>query len=263
MEPTTPGLDGKVAIVTGAGSKGNGLGTGKAIAVLLARAGADLVLVDRHDDRLRVTRHLAEAEGADAISVVVDLATSADCERVVEAARAAFGGVDILVSNAAAFHGVGILDTTTEILDEALAVNLVVPFMLSKASLPSMMDRGGGSIVLISSVVATRGPGPHAYATSKAGLMGLTVSLATTFGEQGVRVNTVTPGMIATPMRAASVERAGLDEPTMTIGKATATGKAGDAWDVAHAVVFLCSPAAAHITGVDLPVDGGATVRLP
>src|SRR5215471_10172686 len=128
-------LEGKVAIVTGAGSKGNGLGTGKATAVLLARAGADLVLVDRHDDRALDTQRLVEAEGRKATTVVLDLATAADCERVVESAEAAFGGVDILVNNAAAFHGVGILDTTTEILYEALAVNLIVPFMLSKASL--------------------------------------------------------------------------------------------------------------------------------
>jgi NAD(P)-dependent dehydrogenase (short-subunit alcohol dehydrogenase family) len=259
----TSTLEGEVAIVTGAGSKDNGLGTGKATAILLARAGADLVLVDRHDDRVLDTQRLVEAEGSKAITIVLDLATAADCERVVESAEAAFGGVDILVNNAAAFHGVGILDTTAEILDEALGVNLIVPFMLSKAALPSMVQRGGGSIVFISSVVALRGPGPHAYATAKAGLMGLTVSLATTFGTQGVRANTVTPGMVATPMRAASVAGAGLDEETMTVGKSTATGNAGDAWDIAEAVVFLCTPAARHITGVDLPVDGGATVRLP
>jgi NAD(P)-dependent dehydrogenase (short-subunit alcohol dehydrogenase family) len=105
-------LEGKIAIVTGAGSKGQGFGTGKATAVLLARAGADLVLVDRHDDRLLDTQRLIEAEGRKATAVVVDLATAADCERVVESALAAFGGVDILVNNAAAFHGVGILDTT-------------------------------------------------------------------------------------------------------------------------------------------------------
>jgi NAD(P)-dependent dehydrogenase (short-subunit alcohol dehydrogenase family) len=262
MKPASA-LAGKVAIVTGAGSKGDGMGTGKATAILLARAGANMALVDRHEDRVLHTRRLVEAEGAKATAVVVDLAGAGDCEHVVEAARSTFGGVDILVNNAAAFHAVGILDTTSEILDDALAVNLTVPFMLSKASLPSMVERGGGSIVFISSVVAMRGPGPHAYATSKAGLAGLMVSLATTFGTHGVRVNTVTPGMVATPMRAASVAQAGLDEATMTVGRSTATGRVGDAWDVAEAVVFLCTPAARHITGVDLPVDGGATVRLP
>jgi NAD(P)-dependent dehydrogenase (short-subunit alcohol dehydrogenase family) len=252
-----------VALVTGAGSKADGMGTGKATAVALARAGARVVLVDRHEERATDTRRLIEAEGGTAVVAVADLAGEAECAAVVDAAVRAFGRLDVLVSNAATFLPVGILDTTEEQWARSVAGNLTVPFMLAKHALPEMLGSGGGSIVFVSTVVAVRGPGPHAYATTKAGLEGLTVSLATTMGPRGVRVNTVIPGMVDTPMRTASIAAAGLDEATMTVGTATATGRSGDAWDIANAVVFLASPAAKHITGVMLPVDGGATVRLP
>jgi NAD(P)-dependent dehydrogenase (short-subunit alcohol dehydrogenase family) len=258
------GLDGKVAIVTGAGTKGDGYGTGRASAVLLARAGADLVLVDRHADRAEATKRLVEAEGRRAAVVVLDLATPEHCEQIVDVAVASFGGVDVVVSNAAAFVGGGLLDVTPDDLARAVAVNLTVPFMLSKAVVPSMIERGGGSIVLLSTVVAVRGPGPPAYAATKAGLVGLAVSIATSLGPRGIRANVVTPGMVDTPMRTASIASAGLaDDESMPVGRATATGALGDAWDIAHAVAFLAGPASRHITGHVLPVDGGATVRLP
>jgi NAD(P)-dependent dehydrogenase (short-subunit alcohol dehydrogenase family) len=252
-------LVGRVAVVTGAGSKGGGMGTGKATAVLLARAGASVVLVDRHEDRLADTATLIASEGGTTASVLADLATADDCDAVASAAIEALGGIDIVVHNAAAFAGLSFADTTQEAFDEMVAVNLTVPFMLSRAALPSMIERGGGSIVFISSVVALRGPSPPAYATAKAGLAGLTVSLAANHGRQGIRANCVVPGMVSTPMRAQSVRGAGLvDDPAAS----TATGVAGDAWDIAHAVAFLCSPAARHITGVELPVDGGATTLM-
>jgi NAD(P)-dependent dehydrogenase (short-subunit alcohol dehydrogenase family) len=256
-------LAGTVALVTGAGAKGEAYGTGRATAVALARAGADLVLVDRHQDRADATGRLVAGEGRRAVTVVADLGGESDCIRSVQAAVDAFGRLDTVVANAARFVAGSIFDTTEETFNEAVAVNLTVPFMLAKHALPVMIEHGGGSFVFVSTVVALRGPSTQAYAATKAGLEGLTVSLATTFGPQGVRANTVIPGMIDTPMRAASIAAAGLDEATMTVGTATATGRSGDAWDIANAVVFLASPAAKHITGVMLPVDGGATVRLP
>jgi NAD(P)-dependent dehydrogenase (short-subunit alcohol dehydrogenase family) len=263
MEPDVR-LDGKVAIVTGAGTRGDAYGTGRASAVLLARAGADVVVVDRHPDRAEATARLVEREGREATVVVVDLATPEDCDHVVASAIEGHGGVDVLVSNAATFEGGSLLDVTPEALARCVAGNLTVPFMLSKAAVPSMIERGGGSIVFLSTVVAVRGPGPPAYAATKAGLVGLTVSIATSLGPQGIRANVVTPGMVDTPMRTASIRSAGLaDDETMPVGRATATGKLGDAWDIAHAVLFLASPASRHVTGHDLPVDGGATVRLP
>ena len=257
-----PTLAGKVAVVTGAGSKGVGFGTGKATAVLLAHAGAHIVLVDRHDDRARDTKRIITEEGGRASVVVVDLASEADCRHVVEEAVGATGRLDILINNAAAFAPGNIFDTTEETLERVIRGNLKVPFMMSKAALPVMVGGGGGSILFMSSIVAIRGPGPPVYAMAKAGLAGLTVSLATTFGTQGVRVNTVIPGIVDTPMRTASVAAAGIDEPQLNVGRSTATGTAGDAWDIAHTVLFLCSPEAKHVTGVMMPVDGGASTMM-
>jgi NAD(P)-dependent dehydrogenase (short-subunit alcohol dehydrogenase family) len=255
-------LDGKVAIVTGAGSSGPGVGTGKAISVLLAREGARVVLVDKFEDRAKETLALVEAEGAEAVVVAVDLADIASAPAVVDAAVAAFGGVDILVNNAAIASSTNILDTTPELYQQIVAVNLTAPFMLTKAVLPVMIERGGGSIVNIISIAALRGQGgagQTAYAASKAGNLGLMVDVADAFGKQGVRVNCVAPGIIDTPMRASAIIQAGRDPSTIDLGYKTALGIEGDAWDIARAVLFLAGPDGRYITGVMLPVDGGST----
>jgi len=257
-----PKLAGKVAVVTGAGSQGPGYGTGKAISVLLARKGADLVLVDKFEDRAAATRELVEAEGAKAAVVTIDLADVSAGQRVIDAAVAEFGGVDILVNNAAIASSTNILDTAPELYEQVLAVNLTAPFMLTKAVLPVMIERGGGSIVNIISIAALRGQGgagQTAYAAAKAGNVGLMVDVADAFGKHGVRVNCVAPGIIDTPMRAAAIIQAGRDPSTLDLGYKTALGIEGDAWDIARAVVFLAGPDGRYITGVVLPVDGGST----
>lgn len=255
-------LAGKVAVVTGAGSSGPGVGTGKAISVLFAREGAQVVLVDKFEDRAKDTLALVEAEGAEAAVVTVDLSDIGAGERVIGAAVTAFGGVDILVNNAAIPSSTGILDTTPALYTQILAVNLTAPFMLTKAVLPVMIERGGGSITNVISIAALRGQGGRgqtAYAASKAGLLGLMVDVADTFGKQGVRVNCVAPGIIDTPMRAAAIRQAGLDPATLDLGYKTALGIEGDAWDIARATLFLAGPDGRFITGVMLPVDGGTT----
>lgn len=255
-------LEGKVAIVTGAGSSGPGVGTGKAISVLCAREGARVVLVDKFEDRAKETLALVEAEGGDAAIVVADLAEIDAAQAVVGAAVDAYGGVDLLVNNAAMASGTNILDTTPELYQQIIAVNLTAPVMLTKAVLPIMVDRGGGSIVNVISIAALRGQGGRgqtAYAVSKAGLLGLMVDVMDSFGKQGVRVNCVAPGIIDTPMRNASIVGAGLDPTTLDLTYKTALGIQGDAWDVARAVLFLGGPDGRYITGVMLPVDGGTT----
>jgi NAD(P)-dependent dehydrogenase (short-subunit alcohol dehydrogenase family) len=255
-------LDGKVAVVTGAGSQGPGYGTGKAISVLFAREGADLVLVDKFEDRAAETRALVEAEGAKAAVVIVDLAEMSAAQQVVDAAVGAFGGVDILVNNAAIASSTNILDTTPELYQQILAVNLTAPFMLTKAVLPVMIERGGGSIVNVISIAALRGQGGKgqtAYAAAKAGNVGLMVDVADAYGKHGVRVNCVAPGIIDTPMRASAIMQAGLDPKSINLGYKTALGIEGDAWDIARAALFLAGPDGRYITGVVLPVDGGST----
>ena len=255
-------LEGKIAVVTGAGSSGPGVGTGKAIAVTFAREGAKLVLVDKFEDRAKETLALVEAEGAEAAVVTIDLADIDAGQKVIEEAVAAFGGVDILVNNAAIPSTTGILDTPPEVYSETIAVNLTAPYMLTRAVLPVLVERGGGSILNIISIAALRGQGGRgatAYAASKAGLMGLMVDVADAFGTKGVRVNCIAPGIIDTPMRDGSIRSAGLDPKSIGLGSRTALGIEGDAWDIARAALFLAGPDGRFITSVMLPVDGGTT----
>src|SRR5262249_36225523 len=201
-------------------------------------------------------------EGAEATVVTLDLAEMSAGQRVVDAAVRAFGGADILVNNAAIASSTNILDTTPELYEQIIAVNLTAPFMLTKAVLPVMMERGGGSIVTVIWIAALGGQGGKgqaAYAASKAGMRGLMVDVADAFGKHGVRVNCVAPGIIDTPMRAAAISQAGLDPSTLDLGYKTALGIEGDAWDIARAVLFLAGPDGRYITGVVLPVDGGTT----
>ena len=257
-------LDGKVAIVTGAGSSGPGLGTGKATSVLLAREGASVVLVDKFEERAKETLEMIEAEGGEATIVVGDLAEGPTTGRVVEEAVATYGRLDILVNNAAIPASVSLLDTTDEDWQRFLAINLTAPFMLCRAAIPVMVEGGGGSIVNISSVAALRGNGGtgcSAYAATKAGLEGLMIDVADAFGTKGIRINCVAPGLIATPMRDEAVRSKGGDPSKLDLTYKTSLGIEGDGWDIARAVLFLAGPDGRYITGVMLPVDGGAVAR--
>ena len=256
-------LDGKVAIVTGAGSSGPGFGTGKAISVLFAREGAKVVLVDKFEDRANETLALIKGEGGEAVVVTADLAEVASAQRVVDETTSRFGKVDILVNNAAIASSTGILDTSPDLYQQIIAVNLTAPFMLSKAAIPIMVKGGGGAILNITSIAAIRGQGgtQTAYATAKAGLTGLMVDLTDAFGNSGIRVNCIAPGIIDTPMRAEATRQAGMDPKDLDLSHRTALGFEGDAWDIARAALFLAGPDGRYITGVHLPVDGGTTAR--
>jgi NAD(P)-dependent dehydrogenase (short-subunit alcohol dehydrogenase family) len=262
VESSQKKLAGKVAIVTGAGSSGPGLGIGKAISVLCAREGAKVVLVDKFEDRAKETLSMIESEGGTAAIVTADLADIASGQRVVDAAVACYGGVDILINNAAMAWSKGIHETPPDVCQQILAINLMTPIMLCKAAIPVMIKRGGGSIVNISSTTALRaqgGRGSTVYASSKAGLYGLMVDLAGAWGKEGIRVNTVAPGIVSTPMQQQSIRQAGLDPAKLDLSVRTSLGYVGDAWDIARATVFLAGPDGRFITGVLIPVDGGST----
>ena len=179
---------------------------------------------------------------------------------MVKAAIDTFGGLDILVNNAAVTNHGSILETTEELYDETLAVNLKGTFLACQQAIPALIERGGGSIINIGSVVGIRdaGTGETAYAASKAGQLGLTVELAGAYGRDNIRVNAVLPGMIASAMLQAVSTR--VDDVR---SKLNLLGRMGEVKDVANAVCFLCSDEAAYITGVTLPVDGGATMGMP
>ena len=256
-------VDGKVALVTGAGSSGPGVGTGKAISVVLGREGASVLLVDKFPEHAEETLALVEDAGGKGEVFVADISRPDECEAMVRAAVERFGGLDILVNNAAMTEHVSIVDTSVELYDRIIGVNLTGSFMACKFAIPALLARGGGSIVNIGSIASIRDSGSShpAYSASKAALLGLTTDLAGAHGRDNVRVNAVLPGIIVTPM-AQAVTRRPDGEAGPPVG-ANLLGRHGDAWDVAHAVLFLCSDEAAYITGVTLPVDGGAVAAMP
>jgi NAD(P)-dependent dehydrogenase (short-subunit alcohol dehydrogenase family) len=236
------------------------------MSVLFAREGAKVVLVDRFDDRAAETRAIIEAEGGQAITVIVDLASRSAPETVVGATLSSFGRLDVLINNAAVTAPEGILATTPDLYDQVIGVNLTAPFMMTRAALPAMLDGGGGSVVFVTSIAALRGLGGTensgvAYATAKAGLLGLSTNLADAYGARGVRFNCIAPGVIDTPMRNAGFIKAGFDPAQIDMSGQTSLGIEGDAWDIARAALFLAGPDGRYITGVLLPVDGGATAR--
>jgi NAD(P)-dependent dehydrogenase (short-subunit alcohol dehydrogenase family) len=263
LEPSGK-LEGKVAIVTGAGSSGPGLGTGRATSVLFAREGARVVLVDMYEDRARETLDMIEAEGGVATIITADLSDLLEAQRIVDETVRRYGTVSILVNNAAIASSTSLLDTSVELLQAMLATNLAAPFMLTKAVVPVMQAAGGGSIINISSIAALRGQGGRgqtAYAAAKAGLQGLMNDVADSYGKDGIRVNCVAPGIIDTPMRNQAMQQAGIDPGSLDLTFKLSLPHEGDAWDIARAALFLAGPDGRYITGVMLPVDGGTVAR--
>lgn len=253
-------LSGKVAIVTGAGTKPPGIGIGCATAQLLARDGASVLVVDKDVENAKVTVGMIENEGGRSSVCVADVSLESDCEAMVHSAIETFGGLDILVNNAGISKHVSVTDTTLELFESIIGVNLRGSFMSCKYAIPELIARGGGSVINIGSVVAVRDSGSShpAYSASKGGVLGLTVDLAGEYGRHNVRVNAVLPGMIRSPIQ----ESIGSASPEIQ-KRMNMLGRMGNVWDIAHAVNFLCTDEASYITGHVLPVDGGATQAMP
>jgi NAD(P)-dependent dehydrogenase (short-subunit alcohol dehydrogenase family) len=264
-------MQGKVAVVTGAGqSEGQGMGNGRATAIAFAREGATVLLADRDEASARET---AEAIGERAGVVEADVAVEDDCARIVATCLERHGRVDVLHHNV----GIGTGDGWAENLDmdaweRIMRVNAGSAAMLAKAAVPAMREQGGGAITHVSSIAAvcatTSGLGnpPLAYKMSKAALNALTQSLAQNYAAVGIRVNTLMPGLIDTPMGVDAVAREfGIDRARYAEARNDAVplkGGMGSAWDVANAAVFLASDEARFITGALLPVDGGQSCRI-
>ncbi|HEY6533428.1 MAG TPA: SDR family oxidoreductase [Acidimicrobiales bacterium] len=257
-------MQGKVAIVTGGGSGGPeaGMGIGQAISLVLAREGASVLVMDRDGVRAQATVDaMAEHPGQGEV-FVGDVTDPGSCEAMVAAAGERFGGLDILVNNAAISIHSPITETSMELYDSILDINLKGSFLAAKYAVPALVERGGGSIVNIGSIAGVRDSASShpAYCASKAGQLGLMVDLAGAYGRDNVRVNSVLPGIISSPLQE-SVSGGGL--PDEVRGRLNLLGRMGDAWDIAHAVLFLCSDEGSYLTGVTLPVDGGATIGMP
>lgn len=258
-------VEGKVAIVTGAGSTpGPGIGTGKASAVVLAREGASVLLVDLYPERAEETRQIIVDEGGKAEVFAADVTKAAEAEAMVRAAVDTYGGLDILVNNIGRAQVGTVVDTTEEAWDQAMAINLRTAFLASKFAVPAMTERGGGSIVNVSSISALRGDGTVAYSAAKGGMIAMTVDMAYSHGRQGIRVNAIAPGHITTPM-VMSVSAPGPRAEFMNTMRSEAglLGTPGDGWDVGWAVGFLASDEARWITGAVLPVESGVLSVTP
>ncbi|MFN0095007.1 MAG: SDR family NAD(P)-dependent oxidoreductase [Dehalococcoidia bacterium] len=250
-------LEGKVGIVTGAG-----MGMGEAVAKRWAREGAAVTLTDVDEAAGKRTAATINDTGGRAIFVKADVSEPGDWENVVQATLSEFGKITTLHNNAGIHYWFDPLNDPIEKWDRMIDVNLKGVFLGCRATIPHMIEAGGGAIVNTSSTSGLQGvPLQAPYTASKAGVILLTRTLALTYGAQNVRVNAICPGPIDTPMLHDAVEtrRTAPRPATARPGSATALGRIGTPEEIANAVTFLVSDEASFITGVWLPVDGGST----
>ena len=249
-------LAGKVAIVTGAASRGEGVGNGKAAAILFAREGAKVVLVNRSAERAEALAAEIASEGGEAAAFAGDVGEPEAAKAMAAFAVERFGRIDVLHNNIGIGHpgtaeGIELEDWT-----RVFHANLTTTLLCCKYCIPRMREGGGGSIITVSSIAGAVGlmreSGAVTYATTKAGLHGLTLSLAADYAAENIRVNCLVVGSVYTPM----VSHMG-EEARERRRLAVPLRREGTGWDVAHAALFLASDESGWITGAFIPVDGG------
>lgn len=263
-------LHGKVAIITGAGCVGPGWGNGRAAAVAFAREGAQVFAVDLRAEAMAETVERAEGgkgEGGGILTHTCDVTEAAQVEGMVQACMAAFGRVDLLVNNVGGSARGGPVDLSQADWNRQLDYNLTSVFLACKYVIPQMVAQGGGAIVNTASTSGLRwtGAAQVGYAASKAGLIQFSRVTAVEFAPHKVRVNTVVPGQMHTPMVEARLagQRAGGDVAALLRSRVARIplGFMGDGRDTAAAALFLASDEARFITGTEIIVDGGMTAR--
>jgi len=258
--PDDLGLNGKVAIVTGGGAAGEGIGNGRAAAILLARAGTRVVVVDRDVKLAMRTVEMIKEVGGEAAAVEADVTRAADCAAMVQAALDRFGRLDLLDNNVGIGSRGTVVDEPEESWRRVMRVNVDGMYLAAKHAIPAMRRSGGGAIVNVSSISALRPRGLTAYSVSKGAVIALTRAMAVDHGREGIRVNCVAPGPVYTPM----VYAGGMTEAARGRRREASTlGIEGTGWDIGHAVRFLLSDHARYITGHVLVVDGGTTLSAP
>ncbi|MFL6118318.1 SDR family NAD(P)-dependent oxidoreductase [Actinophytocola sp.] len=260
-------LRGKVALVTGAGSVGPGWGNGRATAAVFAREGARVFLVDRDEASLADTARLIRAEGGTVATRIADVTDAESIGASVDACVAELGGLDVLVNNVGGSRPGGVGELALTEWNAQLQVNLTSVFLGCKAAVAVMRAAGGGSIVNISSASGLRytGAAQVGYASAKAAIRQLSRVTAVQYAADGIRVNTVVPGQLHTPMVEARLagQRAGGDVAALLAQRQARIplGFMGDGRDTAYAALFFASDESRFVTGAEIVVDGGMTVR--
>jgi NAD(P)-dependent dehydrogenase (short-subunit alcohol dehydrogenase family) len=257
----TDRLAGKVAIVTGAGSRGEGIGNGKAAAILFAREGARVVCADQVASRAEETVATITAEGGTASVFECDVSHRDGCRQLAAVAVERYGRLDILQNNVGIPSTQNLEEITEEAWDQLMGVNVRSMVLAAQAAVPHMSANGGGAIINISSIAGLRAYPARstAYTTSKAAVVGLTMALAGQLGGRRIRVNCIAPGQVYTPLVAERLDAAGRQR------RATSglIKDEGSAWDIGWAAVYLASDEARWVNGHVLTVDAGITITIP
>ncbi len=256
-------LAGKVALIAGGGADGPprageklSMGNGRATAITCAREGALLMIADRS---LRLAEETAAAireEGGTAHAIAVDVSKEEDCARAVQETVRAFGALHLLVNNVGIAIGGRLLETTTDQFDKMVAVNLRGHFLMMRYAVPQMQKAGSGAIVNVSSMAALRSNQQLPYEATKAALLGLSRSVASSHARDNIRVNTILPGLINS-----SMVRRLVGDREAQVAPRIPMKRQGTPWEIGKAIVFLLSDDASYITGTELIVDGGLSIR--
>ncbi len=256
-------LKDKVAIVAGAGQvPGETIGNGRATAILFAREGAKVMLVDRRIDSAEETKAMIDQEGGEAMTFEADVTDLEACRRMAAVCKDAYGRIDVLQNNVGIIDGdTGVVDLDEDVWDRVMDGNLKAMFLTCKAVLPTMIAQGSGVIINISSMAAVIDWPLLAYKVSKAGVNALTHAVAMAGAPHGVRANAIMPGLMNTPMAIESLmEMTGKSREAVVASRDAQVplkGVRGGGWDTARAALFLASDEARFITAAMLPVDGG------
>jgi NAD(P)-dependent dehydrogenase (short-subunit alcohol dehydrogenase family) len=249
----------KAIIVVGAGTKGEGLGNGKATAIQFAREGAKVLCVDCDESAAEGTANMIKSEGGQAEVCAADIVKPSDCERVVDACLRHFKRLDVLHNNVGIPSLKEIVDTTEEAWSKTFDVNVNGMFLMCKQAIPQMIEDGGGSIINVSSVASLRAFPDAAYVSSKGAVNSLTIYIAGRYGRYNIRANVLLLGYIDTPLARPAWETENVREINL---RQVPMRRFASPWEVATVAAFLASDEASYVNGAILPVDGGLSLSI-